>query len=72
MSHQHTHTHTHPNINSAQPDTLSYWLDTYTRPKPNQTPTAHSNNNLDTVYTLAQLAQRADHAQLKMLPSPPA
>ena len=39
MSHQHshTHTHTHTNINSAQPDTLSYWLDTCTLPKPNQT-----------------------------------
>ena len=56
----HAHTHTYANINSTQPDTLSHRLDTYTLPKPNETPTTHSNNNLDTVYILAQLAQRAD------------
>ena len=57
-----TSAHIHTNINSTQSDTLSHRLDTYTLPKPNQTPpTTHSNNNLDTVYILAQLAQRADH-----------
>ena len=75
-THTHTHTHahtcTHANINSTQPDTLNCRLDTYTLPKPNQTPTTHSNNNLDTVYMLAQLAQRADNAQLQILPSSPA
>ena len=45
------------NINSTQPDMLSHQLDTYTLPKPIQTPTTHSNNNLDTEYILAQLAQ---------------
>ena len=59
LSHTHTHTHTHTNINSTQPDTLGHRLDTYTLLKPNQTPTTHS-NNLDKVYILAQLAQRAD------------
>ena len=54
-----TYIHACANINSTQTDTLSHWLDTYTLPKPNQTPTTHSNNNLDTVYILAQLAQRA-------------
>ena len=64
MSHQHPHTHTptHANINSTQPDTLSHRLDTNTQPKPNQTPTTHSNNNLDRVHILAQLARRADRA----------
>ena len=54
-------------MNSTQPDTLSHRLDIYiyTLPKPNHTPTTHSNNNLDTVYILAQLAQRADHALLR-------
>ena len=51
MSHQHTHTHT--DINSTQPDTLSHRLDTYTLPKHNQTPTTHSNNNLDTVIHIS-------------------
>ena len=64
-THTHTHAHTHANINSTQPDTLSHRLDTYTLPKPNQTTTTHSNNNLDTVYILAQLARRADHALLR-------
>ena len=64
-AHTHTHTHTHANINPTQPDTLSHRLDTYTLPKPNQTPTRHSNNNLDTVYILAQLARWADHAPLR-------
>ena len=58
-AHAHAHTHTHANINSTQPDTFRHRLDTYTLPKPNQTTTTHSNNNLDTVYILAQLAQRA-------------
>ena len=69
MSHQHTHIHTHTlslslthtHTNSTQPDTLSHQLDTYTLPKPNETATTHSNNYLDTVHILAQLAQRADH-----------
>ena len=43
MLHTHTHTHTHANINSTQPDTLSHRLDTCTLPKPNHTPTTHSN-----------------------------
>ena len=57
MLHQHTHTHTHTraraDINSTQPDTLSHRLDTYTLPKPNQTPITHSNNNLDTVIHIS-------------------
>ena len=67
MLHQHTHTHTRAraDINSTQPDTLSHRLDTYTLPKPNQTPITHSNNNLDTVDISAQLAQWADHAPLR-------
>ena len=75
MSYQHTHTHTHTrthartharaNINSTQPDTLSHRLDTYTLPKPNQTTTTHSNNNLATLHILAQLAQGAGHVLLR-------
>ena len=64
-THTHTHAHTSASINSTQPDTLSHWLDEL--PKPNQTPTTHSNSNLDTVCILAQLAQRADHALLSQI-----
>ena len=55
----HTRTHACANINSTQPDTLGHRLDIYTLPKPNHTPITHSNKNLDTVYILAQQAQRA-------------
>ena len=52
-AHTHTHTHAHANTNSTQPDTLSHRLDRDTLTKPNQTPTTHSNNNLDTVYIVS-------------------
>ena len=51
--HTHIHTHTHANTNSTQPDTLSHRLDRDTLPQPNQTPTTHSNDNLDRVYIVS-------------------
>ena len=65
-THTHTHTHTHANINSTQPDTLSHRLDTYTLPKPNQTPTTHSNNNIDTVCNMLFELHRAKRLTKKL------